>query len=164
MRHIQISHHYRSSQSGGDRFGNPFLSRLLIKWLCLTGAVLCADYLLEGISTTGFASAIFAAAALGVLNMFFRPLLLILTLPINIMSLGLFTFVINALMLKMATGLIDGFTVTGFWTAVFGALLISIVNWTLTALIQENRMYEYSEPDGKDDDFIDLNKRNGRWG
>ena len=86
------------------------------------------------------------------------------------MSLGLFTFVINAFMLKMASGLIAGFTVTGFWTAVFGSLLISIVNWVLTAVIHENRMYDYTETGvrtrsyDQDDDTIDLDKKNGKWG
>ena len=139
--------------------------RLLIKWLCLTGAVLFAAYMLDGIYVKDFASAFFAAAVLGILNMFLRPLLFILTLPINVMSLGLFTFIINAFMLKMASEIISGFTVTGFWTAVFGSLLISIANWVLTALIQENRMYEYTQTQtsDQDDDAIDLNKRHDKW-
>jgi putative membrane protein len=143
------------------------MGRLLIKWLCLTGAVLFAAYVLNGIYVKDFFTAIFAAAALGIFNMFFRPLLLILTLPINVMSLGLFTFIINACMLKMASGLINGFTVTGFWTAVFGSLLISIANWVLTVLIQENRMYEqtpshHPKPD-IDDETIDLNQKGDKW-
>ena len=163
MRQFRIIRYHEQSGPGSVP-GRPLLGRLLIKWLCLTGAVLVAAYVLDGIHVRGFFSAVVAAAALGILNMIFRPLLLILTLPINVLSLGLFTFVINAMMLKMASGLIDGFTVTGFWTAVFGSLLISIVNWVLTALIQENRMYEYTETRRGDDNFIDLNKKNGRWG
>ncbi|RJP95349.1 MAG: phage holin family protein [Desulfobacteraceae bacterium] len=147
------------------------MPRLFIKWLCLTGAVLFAAYALDGISVSGFDTALLAAAALGLLNMVFRPILLILTLPINVMSLGLFTFVINALMLKMASGLISGFTVTGFWSAVFGSLLISIANWVLSLMIGEKRMYSYSEtseqpghaPDETANDTIDLNKNNDKW-
>ncbi len=143
------------------------LGRLLIKWLCLTGAVLFAAYILDGIYVKDFFSALFAAAVLGILNMFFRPLLLILTLPINVMSLGFFTFVINAFMLKMASGVISGFTVTGFWTAIFGSLLISIANWLLSALIQENRMYEHTpphpQPTDQNDDTIDLNQKGNKW-
>jgi len=166
MRHIRITNFYKQSPHGGN-FGNQMMGRLLIKWLCLTGAVLFAAYVLDGIYVKDFFSAIFAAAVLGILNMFFRPLLFILTLPINVMSLGLFTFIINAFMLKMASGLIAGFTVTGFWTAVFGSLLISLANWVLTALIQENRMYEDSQsqtqrPD-QDDDTIDLNQKGNKW-
>ena len=167
MRHIRITR-YENTPSP---FGQGMMVRLFIKWLCLTGAVLFADYALDGISTTGFSSALFAAAALGLLNMVFRPVLLILTLPINVLSLGLFTFVINALMLKMASGLISGFTVTGFWSAVFGALLISIANWVLTLMIGEKRMYTYSETsrpgnsgeNTRAEDTIDLNKRNDKW-
>lgn len=168
MRQIRITNFYRQSPNGGH-FGNQMIGRLLIKWLCLTGAVFFAAYVLDGIYVKDFFSAFFAAAVLGVLNMFFRPLLFILTLPINVMSLGLFTFIINAFMLKMASGIISGFTVTGFWTAVFGSLLISIANWLLTALIQENRMYEYRQTQtshrssDQDDDTIDLNERNGKW-
>jgi putative membrane protein len=156
--------------NGQTPFGQGMMVRLFIKWLCLTVAVLFADYALDGISTTGFGSALFAAAALGLLNMIFRPILLILTLPINVLSLGLFTFVINAFMLKMASGLIPGFTVTGFWAAVFGALLISIINWILTLLIGEKRMYTYSDTTGprngrpsEKSGTIDLNKQNDKW-
>ena len=91
------------------------------RWLTLTGAILLASYMLNGIHVSGFFSALGAAAILGILNAFFRPIALILTLPINVLTLGLFTFVINAVMLKMASGVIGGFEVQGFWPAVFGA-------------------------------------------
>ena len=166
MRYFRIIRY----DNGQSPFGQGMMVRLFIKWLCLTVAVLFADYALDGISTTGFGSALFAAAALGLLNMVFRPILLILTLPINVLSLGLFTFVINAFMLKMASGLIPGFTVTGFWAAVFGALLISIINWILTLLIGEKRMYTYSDTPGprngrpgEKSGAIDLNKQNDKW-
>ncbi|MGB9498238.1 MAG: phage holin family protein [Dissulfuribacterales bacterium] len=165
MKHIKITKYYKSPHHQGGNFGNQMMMRLLIKWLCLTGAVLFAAYVLDGISVSGFLSAFFTAAALGILNMFFRPLLFILTLPINVMTLGFFTFVINALMLKMASGLIPGFTVMGFWTAVFGSLLISIVNWVLGALIQEKGMYEYSDRSSTDEqsDTIELEKKDDKW-
>jgi len=132
---------------------------LLIKWLCLTGAILFTSYVVDGIYVSGIFSALFTAAALGILNMFFRPILLILTLPVNIMTLGLFTFVINALMLKMASGLIAGFHVDGFWAAVFGSLMISLANWFLTSLIEGKRQ----KPKPPSDEYIDLNRRDGRW-
>ena len=80
---------------------------LLVRWLILTAAIMVASYLIQGIEVNGFFSAFFAAAILGVLNVFFRPILLILTLPINILTLGFFTFIINALLLKMASGVIS---------------------------------------------------------
>ena len=77
---------------------------ILIRWLILTAAIMLTAYLMDGIEVEGFGSAIAAAAILGVLNAFFRPILFILTLPINILTLGLFTFIINALLLMMAAG------------------------------------------------------------
>ena len=108
---------------------------ILMRWLILTVAIIVTSYMLDGIKITGFFSAIFSAAFLGILNAFFRPILLVLTLPINILSLGLFTFVINALLLLMASGVIPGFTISGFWTALFGSLLISLVSFILNTFI-----------------------------
>jgi putative membrane protein len=110
---------------------------IALRWLTLTGAILLASYLIDGIHVAGFMSALGAAAILGILNAFFRPIALILTLPINIITLGLFTFVINAVLLKMTSGVISGFDVSGFWTAVFGALVISLVSWGLNTMINE---------------------------
>ncbi len=111
---------------------------LIVRWLILTVAILAAAYFIAGIQVRGFSSALFAAAFLGVLNALFRPILIILTLPVNILTLGLFTFVINALLLKMTAGVIPGFDLQGFWPAMFGALIISIVNWLLHLLISDS--------------------------
>ncbi len=124
------------------------------RWLTLTGAILLASYMLDGIHVSGFFSALGAAAILGILNAFFRPIALLLTLPINVLTMGLFTFVINAVMLKMASGVIGGFEVRGFWTAVFGALIISLVSWAVNTLISESGHV----------DVIDLrHKGDNRW-
>lgn len=130
------------------------MAGLLVRWLILTAAIVIASYLINGIEVSGFFSAFFAAAILGVLNAFFRPVLLILTLPINVLTLGLFTFIINAVLLKMASGVISGFQVHGFWSAVFGALVISIVNWLLTSFINEQGRVGYTDLRKRDD---------GRW-
>lgn len=133
---------------------------LVVRWLILTAAIVAASYLIDGIHVSGFFSAFFAAALLGILNAFFRPVLLILTLPINLLTLGLFTFVINGLLLKMASGVISGFSVHGFWAAVFGALVISLVNWLLTSFINEQGHVEYRV----DWRTIDMERKNGdRW-
>jgi putative membrane protein len=126
---------------------------ILIRWLILTAAIIVASYLLDGIQVKGFFNAFFAAAILGILNAFFRPILIILTLPINILTLGLFTFIINALLLKMASGVISGFDVRGFWTAVFGSIIISVVSWALNSFISPKGRVEY----------IDLKKKGDRW-
>ena len=127
---------------------------LAVRWIILAGAIIVASYVLTGIEVTGFLPALGAAAMLGILNAFLRPLLIILTLPINVLSLGLFTFVINALLLKMVSGVIPGFEVHGFWTAVWGSLIITLVNWLLHRFINDHGRVEY----------IDLKKRGrDRW-
>lgn len=127
---------------------------IVLRWLILTLAIMVAAYLIEGIEVRGFGSALFAAAILGILNAFFRPVLIILTLPINILTLGLFTFVINALLLMMASGVIGGFEVHGFWAAFFGSLIISLISWLLSSFINEQGRVGY----------IDLKRReNGKW-
>ena len=128
---------------------------ILVRWLILTGAILIASYVLDGIQIHGFFSAFFAAAILGILNAFFRPIIIVLTLPINILSLGLFTFLINAFMLKMASGVIPGFAVHGFWSAVLGSLLISVVSWLLSSFVNERGTVEYID--------LKFDKRRNRW-
>ena len=130
------------------------MNGLTIRWLTLTAAIIAASYMIDGIKVAGVFSAVFAAAALGILNAFFRPIALILTLPVNILSLGLFTFVINAVMLKLASGIIPGFDVHGFWASVWGAFLISIISWLLNSFIGGRGTVEY----------IDLKHKGGnRW-
>ena len=132
---------------------------VFIRWLILTAAIVAASYLIDGIRISGFFSAFCAAAVLGILNALFRPILFILTLPINIMTLGLFTFVINALLLKMASGVIPGFDVHGFWSAVFAALIISGVNWILSSFINEQgRIARVEKGEMEEEDYIDLEK------
>jgi putative membrane protein len=133
----------RAGPGSGPTREKRRMKGILIRWLVLTAAIMVTSYLLEGIEVAGFSSAFFAAAILGVLNAFFRPVLLVLTLPINILSLGLFTFVINAMLLKMASGLISGFEVRGFWSAVFGSLLISLVSWLLSSFISDRGRVEH---------------------
>ena len=130
----------------------------VIRWLILTAAIMFTSYLIDGIQVSGFFSALLAAAILGVLNIFFKPVLLILTLPFNILTLGLFTFVINAILLMMVSGVISGFTVRDFKSALFGSLLISIVNAILGSLVNERKKTE------QDSSTIDLRKTDDdRW-
>jgi len=146
------------------------MAGILIRWLILTAAILAAAYLVDGIVVTGFWAAFFAAAILGFLNVFFKPLLIILTLPVNILTLGLFTFVINAALLKIASALIPGFDVHGFWPAVFGAVIISVVNWLLGTLIADRGFPGSPGNSGSPGTHrrsgpveIDLEKKGERW-
>ncbi|MGD8958661.1 MAG: phage holin family protein [Desulfobacteraceae bacterium] len=119
---------------------------VLVRWLVVTVAIMLTAYLLEGIHVTGFFSAFWAAAILGVLNIFLRPFLFLLTLPINVITFGLFTFVINALLLMMASGVIGGFAVAGFWSALLGSLLISIISWIFNTFINEHGRFDGHPP------------------
>jgi putative membrane protein len=129
---------------------------VLLRWFVLTAAVLTASWLLDGIHVAGIFPALLAAALLGILNAILRPLLILLTLPLNILTLGLFTFVINALMLMLVSSLIPGFDVRGFWTAVLGALIIGAISWLMNRFIGSRGNVETAE-------YIDLKQRRGRW-
>jgi len=117
---------------------------IFIRWIILTVTILVTSFLLDGIRVSGFFSAFFAAAILGILNAFFRPILFILTLPITILTMGLFIFVINAVLLQMASGMIPGFEVAGFWSAVFGSIIISLISWMLNLLVNRHGRVEFS--------------------
>ncbi|MBW1935162.1 MAG: phage holin family protein [Deltaproteobacteria bacterium] len=118
---------------------------IVIRWLILAASITLTSYFIKGIEVSSFISAFLAAAVLGVFNAFFRPILIVLTLPINILTLGLFTFIINAMLLKMTSSLIPGFEVHGFWSAVFGSLIISLISWALTSFINKHGRVSYIE-------------------
>lgn len=116
---------------------------LLIRWLLLAASVWIAAELLSGIELEGVASTLIVAAILGLLNAYVRPFLLLITLPVTVLTLGLFIIVINALMLGLAdllAGLFDiNFEVKTFGAALLGALIISIVSTILNSLVQPGR-------------------------
>jgi putative membrane protein len=126
---------------------------LLLRWLILTTAIVIAAYLLPGIAVASFWSALFAALVLGFLNAFFRPILIILTLPINVFTIGLFTFVINAFLLQMTSGVIGGFAVSGFGSALLGSIIISIISGLISSTINNRGRVESID--------IELHRRRG---
>ena len=101
--------------------------KLVLKWLLSALALLAVTYLYTGVQVTSFTSALIAAAVIGLLNMVVRPVLVVLTLPVTIVTLGLFLFVINALMFWSASGLLNGFHVNGFAAALIGSLIYSLL-------------------------------------
>jgi len=115
-----------------------FLIRLTLNALAL---ILVAS-ILPGIEVKGLIPAIAAALLLGFFNAFLRPVLILLTLPLSLLSFGLFILVINGFLLKLVAWMVSGFTVQGFWPAVFGALLISVTSWLLNLLINEQGRVE----------------------
>jgi putative membrane protein len=108
---------------------------LLIVWLINAVALLAVPYLLNSVQVDSFGAALIAALILGFVNAIVRPVLVVLTLPVTFLTLGLFIFVINGLMFWVVAQLVSGFHVGGFWSAVFGALLYSIVSWALSTLL-----------------------------
>jgi putative membrane protein len=102
--------------------------KLLFHWCVATLVILIASYLVQGVSVT-LVSALIAAVVLGALNLFVRPILMVLTLPINILTLGLFSLVINAFLVLLASYVVPGFKVASFTTALLFALVLAVINW-----------------------------------
>jgi putative membrane protein len=111
---------------------------LLLKWLVNTITLFVVVNVVSGISVDRWQTLLIGALVLGLLNAFIRPLLLILTLPVNLLTLGLFTLVINGLVFYMAAWLVKGFHVAGFWSAFVAALVFSIVSYILNLLIHSD--------------------------
>ena len=112
--------------------------KLIIKWLLLSAALVLVSQWNTGVVVTNYGAAMIAALVLGLLNAFVRPLLIILTLPVTLLTMGLFLFVINAITFQMASYLLDGFQVTGFWAALLGSVLYSL--WGLVIDVALERM------------------------
>ena len=123
----------------------PFLTR----WLCTTLAVAVAVQL-TGMEATGWLALIGTALFLGIVNAFIRPVLMLLSLPFIILTLGLFIFVVNAALLGLAGALVPGFYVNGFWNALFGAIIVTVVNWGLSLFFKgsDGQYHVITHPDG----------------
>jgi putative membrane protein len=108
---------------------------LLINWFLSSLAIFLTSKIVDGFELKDFKSAMIASVIVGLLNMTLRWVLLILTLPINILTLGLFTFVVNAIVLKVAARLMDSFMIKGWGPAMIGAVVLSLTNMILFALV-----------------------------
>ena len=107
---------------------------LLLKWLLMTLSVGITAYLIPGIALSGFFSALLVALFLGIINTLVRPFLILITLPITILTLGLFTFVINAVLVLFASKVVHGFEVKGFWWAMLFSIVLSIIQYILNKI------------------------------
>ena len=110
--------------------------RLLSKWLLAAAALLAVAYLYEGVKISSFGAALIAALVIGLLNTIVRPVLVVLTLPVTVVTLGLFLFVINALMFWAAASLLDGFHVPGFGAALLGSLIYSVFGLVIDSALE----------------------------
>ena len=113
--------------------------RILLVWLVNTLALIAVAYLMPSISVSSFTTALVAALILGLVNAVIRPVLILLTLPATILTLGLFIFVINGLLFWFVGSFIQGFVVQGFWAGLIGSILFSVVSWLLSALVLKGK-------------------------
>ena len=109
---------------------------LLITWLVNALALLALPYIFTSIQVDDFVTALLAALVLGLVNALIRPVLVLLTLPVTLLTLGLFIFVINGLLFWFVGSFVPGFHVAGFWAGVFGAIVYSLISWALSALVR----------------------------
>jgi len=110
----------------------------LLQWLVSGVAIIITAYLLPGVALEGFLAALVTALVLGLVNAIIRPILILLTLPLNILTLGLFTLVINALLIMLAATIVPGFAVQGFWWALLFGVVLAIVNFALSPLLKSS--------------------------
>ena len=115
--------------------GVPMARNLLIVWLINALALLALPYLVPGVNVASFGAALVAALVLGLVNAVIRPILILLMLPVTILTLGLFIFVINGLLFWFVASFVKGFSVQGFWSAFFGAIVYALISWAASALV-----------------------------
>jgi putative membrane protein len=108
---------------------------IIVHWLISAASLVIAAYLIPGIEIRGLGTALIAPLVIGLVNATIGFILKILTLPLTVLTLGLFWLIINALMLQLAAALVPGFYVSGFWSAFFGAIILSLVNMLLRSLV-----------------------------
>ncbi len=114
----------------------PAMLKLLAKWLLGAAALLFVAYVYSGVQVQSFASAMIAAFVIGLLNTVLRPILVVLTLPVTALTLGLFLFVINALMFWAAAGVLEGFHVRGFQAALVGSVIYSLIGLVIESALE----------------------------
>ncbi len=115
------------------------MTSFLIRWFINTVSLFAVVNIVPGITVSNWTSMVIAALVLGLLNAFLRPLILLLTLPVNLATLGLFTLVVNAFLFYLASFLVKGFLITGFWNAFLGALVFSIISFLLSVIIKTDQ-------------------------
>ena len=109
--------------------------KILLVWLINAAALFALPYLFDSIRVDTFYTALIVALLLSIINTLIRPVLLVITLPITIVTLGLFILVLNGLLLWFVASFVKGFTIAGFWPAVFGAITYSVISWAASAVI-----------------------------
>jgi putative membrane protein len=142
----------------------------IIKWFITTLGIMIVPSLVSGVRVEGLGSALIAAAVLGILNVILWPILVLLTLPITLVTFGAFLLVINGILFALAGALVPGITVSSFWSAFAGGIIVGIVSWAVNRLLALEpgsqttvlmRRYEIRSPE---DQTIDLRQdKSGKW-
>jgi len=137
----------------------PDMIMIITRWLIITAAILLASQFVPGIEVDKLSTAVIAACVLGLINIFIRPIVVILTLPLSILTLGVFYFFINAFLLELVAYFVSGFEIKNFFSAFLGSLIISIVSWLANSFITSHKIVKKDDPD-----YIDLRKGDdGKW-
>ncbi|WP_432664033.1 phage holin family protein [Wukongibacter baidiensis] len=111
------------------------MRKFILRWISMAVSLIVIARLFDNIYIAGFSTALWAAAIFGIANTIIKPILVILTLPVNILTLGLFTFVINGMILKLSAGIVSGFNVGGLFGAIIASIILSIVNILITGFL-----------------------------
>jgi putative membrane protein len=130
---------HTSAQQKERYVKGEMVMRLIIRLLASALAVLIAAHVIPGIEVNGYGDALIAAVVLGLLNLVIRPIIMLLTLPLNILTLGLFSWVINAFLFWVVGNILNGFKVDDFAAAFLGALLVTIISWIVNLLLRRRR-------------------------
>lgn len=137
---------------------------ILIRWFVTTLAILAVPYLISGVRVEGLGSALLVAAVLGILNAMIRPILIILTLPLTIVTLGFFILVINALLFELAAAIVPGVRIASFWSALFASIVVSLVSWILNSAIAGGAGENTVVVRRWGDNTVDMRRdKSGRW-
>lgn len=113
--------------------------RLVLTWIINAVALIVLPYIFQSITVDSFVTALLVAVVLGLINTLIRPVLVLLTLPVTVLTLGLFIFVINGLLFWAVGSFMPGFHVAGFWAGVFGAIVYSLISWALSSLLMPKK-------------------------
>jgi putative membrane protein len=159
---IRIDEHRRNKKSeSGEKETMP---GILIRWLITTVAVLLVPYLVSGVQVKGLGSALIAAAILGIMNALVRPVLILLTLPLTIVTLGFFILIINALLFQLAGAIVPGLHVASFWSAFFASIIVSIVSWIMNLVVAGGGGERTVIMRRWDSDTVDMRRgEGGKW-
>ena len=140
-------------------FKGNYMLVIITRWLIITVAILLASQFVPGIRVDTLSTAVIAACVLGLINIFVRPVLVFLTLPLSVLTLGLFYFFINALLLMLVAHIVPGFKIENFFSAFLGSLVISFVSWLANSFISNHKIDKPDKPD-----YVDLEKGDdGKW-